>query len=66
MPSKRVQRAVNPRKLTEDETAETRRLRELVDNDKDEILTQGRRILAEKRRRQAAGRRSEPRGRLGE
>jgi hypothetical protein len=49
MPSKKVQRVIAPRKLTEDEAAETRRLRELVDNDKDEILAEGRRILAEKR-----------------
>ncbi len=54
MPSKKVHRLVTPRKLTEDEAAEARRLRELVENDKDEILAEGRRLLTEKRRHQAA------------
>ncbi len=54
MPSKKVQRVITPRKLTEDEAAEARRLRELVEKDKDEILAEGRRLLAEKRRHQAA------------
>jgi DNA-binding XRE family transcriptional regulator len=54
MPAKKVNRVVTPRKLTEDEAAEARRLRELVEKDKDEILAEGRQFLAEKRQRQAA------------
>jgi putative transcriptional regulator len=54
MPSKKIHRVVTPRKLTEDEAAEARRLRTLVENDKDEILVEGRQFLAEKRRHQAA------------
>ncbi len=54
MPSKKVQRVVSPRKLTADEAAEARRLRELVEKDKVEILDEGRRILAAKRQRNAA------------
>ena len=53
MPSKKVNRVVASRKLTDDEAAEARRVRELAEQDKDEILTEGRRLLAEKRRREA-------------
>ncbi len=56
MPSNRLRRVVNPRKLTIEEAAEARRLRELVDKDKTEIVAEGRRLLAEKRRQQAASR----------
>jgi DNA-binding XRE family transcriptional regulator len=56
MPSKMVRRVVNPRKLTAEEAAEARRLRELVEKDKGEILAEGRRFLAEKRHDQAAAR----------
>lgn len=56
VPSRKVRRITNPRKLTDDEAAKARRLRELVENDKDEILAEGRRFLAEKRRGQAAAR----------
>jgi DNA-binding XRE family transcriptional regulator len=56
MPSNRVRRVVNPRKLTVEEAAEVRRLRELVEKDKIEIVAEGRRLLAEKRRQQAASR----------
>ncbi len=73
MPSKKVQRVVSPRKLTADEAAEARRLRELVEKDKDEILDEGRRILAAKRRAtqhqrapRRSARRSEPRARPAE
>ena len=54
MQSKKVRRVTGPRKLTDGEAAEARRLRELVEKDKDEILADGRRILAEKRQREAA------------
>jgi HTH-type transcriptional regulator/antitoxin HipB len=54
MPAKKIYRATNPRKLTADEAAEARRLRELVAKDKDEICAEGRRLFADKRRRQAA------------
>jgi HTH-type transcriptional regulator/antitoxin HipB len=54
MPAKRICRVTNPRKLTADEAAEARRVRELVAKDKDEICAEGRRLFAEKRRRQAA------------
>lgn len=54
MSSKKVHRITNPRKLTADEASETRRLRALVEQDKDEILAEGRQFVAEKRRRQAA------------
>lgn len=50
MPSKKVRRVTNPRKLIADLAAEARRLRELVEKDKGEIVAEGRRILAEKRR----------------
>jgi DNA-binding XRE family transcriptional regulator len=54
MSSKKVHRVITPRKLTEDEATEARRLREIVEKDKDEILAEGRRLLAEKRRHHAA------------
>lgn len=54
MPSKKVQRAINPRKLTADEAGEVRRLRDLVEKDKEDIIAEGRRLLAEKRRQEAA------------
>ena len=54
MPSKKIRRVINTHKLTADEAAEARRLRELVEKDKDEIVAEGRRFLAEKRRHRAA------------
>ena len=54
MRAKKTQRVINPRKLTAEEVAEVRRLRALVDNDKDEIVAEGRRLRAEKRNRHAA------------
>ncbi len=56
MPSKQVRRVTNPHKLAAGEAAEAGRLRELVEKDKDEIVAEGRRLLAEKRRHQAAAR----------
>ena len=44
---------MSPHKLTPAEAAEVRRLRDLVERDKDEIIAEGRRLLAEKRARQA-------------
>jgi DNA-binding XRE family transcriptional regulator len=54
MTPKKVRRVVNPRKLTPAEACEIRHLRELVGRDKDEIIAEGRRLLAEKRARAAA------------
>ncbi|HUY32306.1 MAG TPA: helix-turn-helix transcriptional regulator [Pirellulales bacterium] len=54
MPSKKICRITNTRKLTADEAVEARRLRELAAKDKSEIIAQGRRLLAEKRQCQAA------------
>jgi DNA-binding XRE family transcriptional regulator len=54
MPGKQVRRVTNPDRLTDDEAAEARRLRELVANDRDEILAEGRQVLAEKRRQRAS------------
>jgi DNA-binding XRE family transcriptional regulator len=54
MPSKNVRRVVTSHKLTAEEAAEARRMRELVEKDKDEIIAEGRAFLAEKRRAQAA------------
>lgn len=54
MPPKKVVRIISPRKLTAEEAAENRRLRELVENDREEIIAEGRKWLAEKRRREAA------------
>jgi DNA-binding XRE family transcriptional regulator len=56
MPAKQIRRVTNPRKLTGAEAAEARRVRELVEKDKDEILAEGRQILAEKRQHDAAAR----------
>jgi len=53
MPSKKVQRVTASRKLTAEEAAEARRLRELADKDKDEIFALGRALLADKHKRQA-------------
>jgi len=54
MVSKKVRRVTSPHKLTADLAAEARRLRELVEQDNDEIVAEGRWFVAEKRRRQAA------------
>jgi ribosome-binding protein aMBF1 (putative translation factor) len=54
MPSKKVRLAVTSHQLNPDEAAKARRLRELVEKDKDEIIAQGRTFLAEKRRQKAA------------
>jgi DNA-binding XRE family transcriptional regulator len=54
MPSDKVRRVTAAGKLTNEEAAEARRLPDLVAKDKDEILATGRRLLAEKRQRQAA------------
>jgi putative transcriptional regulator len=54
MPAKKVHRITNSRKLTEAEAAEVRRLRELVEKDKEEIRAEGRRLIAQRRRQQAA------------
>jgi ribosome-binding protein aMBF1 (putative translation factor) len=53
MTSKNVRRVVNTRKLTSDEAAEARRLRDAVEKDKAEIVAEGHRMLAERRRHQA-------------
>jgi hypothetical protein len=47
MPSKKVRRVTNPHKLTADEAAAARRLRELVEKDKDEFIAEGRLFLAD-------------------
>jgi ribosome-binding protein aMBF1 (putative translation factor) len=54
MPARRIRRQTNPRQLTADEAAEARRLRELVAKDAEEIRAEGRRLLAAKRRQNAA------------
>ncbi len=54
MTPKKVHRFTNPSKLTVAEAAEARRLCALVEQDKDEIIAEGGRILAEKRAREAA------------
>ena len=59
MPAKQVRRITNPHKLTAEEADETRLLRELVEKDKEEILAEGRRFLAEKRSAMPSG--GEPR-----
>ncbi len=56
MPAKKIKRVTNTRKLTAEEAAEARRLRALVEKDKDEIVAEGRRLLAAKRQRLAADR----------
>ncbi len=50
----RVRRITSEHKLTAEEAAEARRLRELVENGNDGILAEGRKLLAEKRQRHAA------------
>jgi DNA-binding XRE family transcriptional regulator len=54
MAAKKVHRVTNPTKLTATEAAEAHRLRSLVEQDKDEISAEGRRLLAEKRQGAAA------------
>jgi DNA-binding XRE family transcriptional regulator len=54
MAAKKIQRLTNSRKLTAEEAAEARRLRDLVEKDKDEIIAEGRRLLAQKRQQRAA------------
>lgn len=54
MASKKAKRITASRKLTDDEAAEARHLRELAAKDKDEILALGRKLLAERRRGHAA------------
>ena len=49
MTPRKVHRFTNPSKLTVAEAAEARRLCALVEQDKDEIIAEGGRILAEKR-----------------
>jgi DNA-binding XRE family transcriptional regulator len=57
MKPRKTRRVVNTRKLTPDEAARARRLRELVEQDRPEIIAEGRRLLAAKRQRRAAERR---------
>jgi DNA-binding XRE family transcriptional regulator len=54
MKRNKVQGVTNPSKLTATEAAEARRLRALVERDKDEIVAEGARLLTEKRARSAA------------
>jgi DNA-binding XRE family transcriptional regulator len=54
MPTKKVRRIINSHKLTADEATEAGRLRDLVEKDKDAIVAEGRRLLAERRRQKAA------------
>jgi DNA-binding XRE family transcriptional regulator len=56
MPAKKIHRITNSRKLNADEAAVARELRQLVEKDKDQILAEGRNLLAEKRRSRAAAR----------
>jgi DNA-binding XRE family transcriptional regulator len=51
----KVNRVTNASRLTATEAAEARRLRALVEQDKDEIVAEGGRLLAEKRASAAAG-----------
>jgi ribosome-binding protein aMBF1 (putative translation factor) len=53
MKPKKVRRVINPTKLTASEAADARRLRSLIEAEKDEILGEGRRLLAAKRGRSA-------------
>lgn len=53
MASKRIARITRNTMLTNEDAAEVRRLRELAENDKEELVALGRSLLAEKRRRQA-------------
>ena len=54
MTRKHVHRVKSPAKLTAAEAAEARRLRALVEQDREEIIAEGGRLLAEKRARSAA------------
>jgi hypothetical protein len=54
MAAKKVHVVTSPTKLTATEAAEARRLRALVEKDKDEIIAEGRRLLAGKRQLAAA------------
>jgi HTH-type transcriptional regulator/antitoxin HipB len=54
MAARRGRRVVSTQKLTPEQAAEYRQLRELVERDKPEILAEGRRLLAAKRQREAA------------
>jgi ribosome-binding protein aMBF1 (putative translation factor) len=54
MAGKKTRRIVNPKKLTRKQAAEYRRLRERAEEDKPEIMAEGRRLLAAKRQREAA------------
>lgn len=56
MASKKIERIARTRRLTQEEATEARRLRELVEKDKEEIVALGRTVLAQKRKRQAAAR----------
>lgn len=57
MEPRKTRRVVNTQKLTPEEAGRVRRLRELVEQDRPEIIAEGRRLLAAKRQRQAAERR---------
>jgi DNA-binding XRE family transcriptional regulator len=54
MAAKKVHVVTSPTKLTATEAAEARRLRALAEKDKDEIIAEGRRLLAGKRQLAAA------------
>jgi DNA-binding XRE family transcriptional regulator len=54
MSQKKTRRVTAARHLTQTEAAEMRRLRQLAADDKEEIVATGRRLLAEKRQREAA------------
>jgi hypothetical protein len=54
MPPKKIDRIISSKRLTAEEAAEYRRLWELADSDKQEIIAEGRKLLAEKRSREAA------------
>lgn len=56
MASKKIERITRTQKLTPEEAADARRLRELAEKDKEEIVALGRTLLAGKRTRQAASR----------
>ena len=53
MPSKKVRRVVTSHQLNAEEAAEARRLHKLIAKHKDEIIAEGRALLAEECRRQA-------------
>ena len=54
MPAKKIVRVISTEKLTAEEAVEDRLLRELAENDQEEIIAEGRKLLAEKRRCEAA------------